>query len=98
LPPQQVEDLQLQLAQAEGALEHYRQAFALELSAASLEPPPAGAGPTDQNDSSPKSDPGRRGGGAASRARRVRTAASSRRVPFPQFGRLAGGRNEAAAA
>ena len=39
LAPEEVEDLQLQLFSAQGALEHYREAYALELSASGSEPP-----------------------------------------------------------
>ena len=40
LAPEEVEDLQLQLFSAQGALEHYRQAYVLELNASGTEPPP----------------------------------------------------------
>lgn len=49
LSPIQVEDLQLQVALGESALEHYRHAYALELSLAGSEPPPADWGGNDSN-------------------------------------------------
>jgi hypothetical protein len=62
LAPEEVEDLQLQLFSAQGALEHYRQAYALELSAAGSEPPPvAGDGkPNGGSKSQGKGIPERR--------------------------------------
>jgi hypothetical protein len=44
LGPAEVEDLQLQLTLAEGALDHYRRAYELELSASGAEPPDSSAG------------------------------------------------------
>ena len=43
LPVEEIEDIELQLSLAESALAYYRQGYALELSVAGSEPPPAGA-------------------------------------------------------
>lgn len=62
LTEEEIEDLRLQLALAESALEHYRQAYTLELSLASPEPPgqPAGSESSSGSDQPGKSKPGKK--------------------------------------
>ena len=50
LPVEEVEDLQLQLTLAESALEHYRQAYELELSVSGPEPPQGSRSESDGGD------------------------------------------------
>jgi hypothetical protein len=91
LAPEEVEDLRLQLFSAQGALEHYRQAYALELCASGSEPP-QGAGDAESgggssvlgkwNPGGPKTGiakPDARGRNRATRP--TRTAIASRCFP-----------------
>jgi hypothetical protein len=80
LAPEEVEDLQLQLFSAQGALEHYRQAYALELSAAGAEPPHSqdGAKNRDGAHAPGKSDSGRAKAGRAAVGARVRKREAGR--------------------
>ncbi len=74
LMAEEVEDLRLQLFSAQGALEHYRQAYALELSASGSEPPP-NTGETDSRGEVPsggKPDSGRAKSGRATPATGLR--------------------------
>jgi hypothetical protein len=81
---EEFEDLQLQLATAESALTHYRQAYELELSVAGSEPPsqPDGAksdGGADRPEiSKPEKKNGLRG---RKRARLIRSQSRILRIP-----------------
>lgn len=66
LTVEEVEDLRLQLFSAQGALEHYRQAYALELSAAGSEPQPSSG---DGKSSNGARTPGKSNTGRAKAAR-----------------------------
>ena len=79
LAEEEMEDLRLQLFSAQGALEHYRQAYALELSAAGSEPPPkngdtrtSGDGPTPKNSNSGQAKAGRAAPGTRPSKRHTR--------------------------
>lgn len=76
LTPEAVEDLQLQLTLAESALAHYRQAYALELSASGSEPPPQ---PSDCDDSNATRE-SERGKKNRSRAGMVALTRGGRRI------------------
>lgn len=78
LTAQEYEDLQLRMATAESALEHYRYAYSTELSLAGQEPPsqPNSSGGTDQQ-RGPNSGPKR--GSRAMLARRRALPVSARR-------------------
>lgn len=77
LSEEEQEDLQLQLTLAESALEHYRQAYTLELSLASPEPPGQPGGSDSNSDSSkpgeskPEKKDGLVAAGAGSRKKRI---------------------------
>jgi hypothetical protein len=68
LTPEEVEDLHLQLTLAESALEHYRQAYALELSFAGAEPPtsPEGCASQGGSEEARRAKGGKENGGVAS--------------------------------
>jgi len=98
LSPEELEDLNLQLTLAESALEHYRQAYALELSLSGSEPPnqPAGSGSDGGGERPEKSNPEKRndglvtiGAGNSKRIGRARRKAAntSRLLPTGQQSR-----------
>lgn len=70
LAPAEVEDLQLQLTLAESALEHYRRAYELELSASGSPPPDSSEGTSSGGNANgaEKQDPKKRSGLAAALA------------------------------
>ena len=78
----EVRDLELQLAQAESALAHYREAYALEVGVSNPEPP-AGSGSGRGNDTDAMKDSKKKNDGdAAIRTRRMRKAGSRLQFAF----------------
>jgi len=78
----EVLDLELQLAQAEGALAHYREAYALEIGVSNPEPP-AGSGSGLGNDRDAVEDSKKKNDGdAAIRTRGMRKAGSRLQFAF----------------
>jgi hypothetical protein len=74
LGPAEVEDLQLQLTLAESALDHYRRAYELELSASGSTPPDTSADTNSGGNANgtDKQDPKKRSGLAAGATKRAR--------------------------
>ena len=79
----EVLDLELQLAQAESALAHYREAYALETGVSNPEPPAgSGSGFGNDTDDATKHSKKKNDGDAAIRTREMRKAGSRLQFAF----------------